>query len=134
MEGSLANFWKYCIMKTNFSLSMKLRILETKILLSKFSWNQKRFPPALCVNINFSRCLARKQEIFEKFWPENIFSKKYHSVNNDYNLLFSAMSIWFSRSPLSVVSACSIFQLKFSISASSWACWYSNWNAKFLGH
>ena len=42
-------------------------------------------------------------------------------------LLFSAISIWFSRSPLSVVSACSIFQLKFSISASSWACWYSNW-------
>ena len=40
---------------------------------------------------------------------------------------FSAMSIWFSRSPRSVVSACSIFQLKFSISASSCACWYSNW-------
>ena len=45
-------------------------------------------------------------------------------------LRFSAMSIWFSRSPLSVVSACSIFQLKFSISASSWACWYSNWKLR----
>lgn len=41
--------------------------------------------------------------------------------------LFSAMSIWFCKSPRSVVSARSIFHERFSISASNWACWYSNW-------
>ena len=60
------------------------------------------------------------------FWNWNRLFKR-HFNKESHNLLFSAISIWFSRSPLSVVSACSTFQLKFSISASSWACWYSNW-------
>ena len=55
----------------------------------------------------------------------------YFQIQKNY-LLFSATSIWFSRSPLSVVSACSIFQLRFSISASNWACWYSNWNDQYI--
>lgn len=45
---------------------------------------------------------------------------------NSVILHFSAMSIWFSTSPRSVVSARSIFHDKFSISVSSFACWYSN--------
>ena len=59
-------------------------------------------------------------------WRVNKWLNKYKDTS--VYLLFSATSIWFSRSPLSVVSACSIFQLKFSISASNWACWYSNCN------
>ena len=39
---------------------------------------------------------------------------------------FSQMSIWLPRSPRSVVSARSTFHDRFSISASSCACWYSN--------
>lgn len=46
-------------------------------------------------------------------------------------LRFSTTSIWFSRSPRSVISARSIFHDRFSISASNWACWYSNWGRKY---
>ena len=60
---------------------------------------------------------------------EVVFHSRCHEAKKSFSKLdrlFSATSIWFSRSPRSVVSACSIFQLRFSISASSWACWYSN--------
>ena len=66
---------------------------------------------------SLSRLVLKKEDF--KRWLN-----KYKDIS--VYLLFSATSIWFSRSPLSVVSACSIFQLKFSISASNWACWYSN--------
>ena len=68
---------------------------------------------------SLSRLVLKKEDF--KRWLN-----KYKDIS--VYLLFSATSIWFSRSPLSVVSACSIFQLKFSISASNWACWYSNCN------
>lgn len=61
-------------------------------------------------------------------WLNRIISlAHYHSRKSLSRVVlrFSEMSIWFWRSPLSVVSARSIFHDRFSISASSWA-----WNGQ----
>ena len=109
------------------------RAITTQVFLLCRNWTAKS-TGHVWRHHNTAACLLRislvLQEVLEQTCS-TFFSYVHPESNKDWIsfLIYGYLrTYWFSKSPLSVVSACSTFQLKFSISASNCACWYSNWN------